>query len=79
MPQYTLTRFSPSAVAIYEWLITLDHEKNLAWKKKWTFATWLFMAARYIMLVIAIYQQAPASAKVMWFSVCHRHSVRSNA
>ena len=52
------------AVGVYEWIVTLDQERNIVWGKKWSYGTWLFVVTRYTMLATAIYQQAPTTAKV---------------
>ena len=40
---------------IYEQFITFDQEVDLFWKRKFTGATALFLANRYLILVVNIY------------------------
>ena len=52
------------ALAVYEYLTTIDKERVLLWKKKWMFGTWLFAVSRYCLLVLAIFGQAPTTVQV---------------
>ncbi|KAJ3558448.1 hypothetical protein NM688_g925 [Phlebia brevispora] len=44
---------------VYESLITFEHEIGIVWQRKWTPATWLFLANRYLMLASLVTQVAP--------------------
>ena len=46
------------AVAVYEYLLTIEHEYAL-WRRKWTVSTWLFLINRYLMILVAVVQFAP--------------------
>ncbi|KAJ3551552.1 hypothetical protein NM688_g4638 [Phlebia brevispora] len=50
------------AFVSYEYLITLRHEYEFLRMRKWTAATWLFLANRYLMLIVMIVQVLPTSA-----------------
>ena len=52
------------ALAVYEYLTTIDKERILLWKKKWMFGTWLFAVNRYCMLANAVFHVASRSAPV---------------
>ena len=43
-----------SAVLVYEYIITFDQERLAIWKRKYTFATWLFVANRYLAILYGI-------------------------
>lgn len=43
-----------SALLFFEYAITLDREVNLFWKRKFTGATTLFLANRYIPLLLQV-------------------------
>ncbi|KAJ3522453.1 hypothetical protein NM688_g8871 [Phlebia brevispora] len=45
----------------YDFLITLRHEYEFIWHRKWSAATWLFLANRYTLLASVIEQAAPYS------------------
>ncbi|KAJ3553074.1 hypothetical protein NM688_g3811 [Phlebia brevispora] len=51
------------ASAVYEHAITLEFEYEFLWQRKWTAATWLFIANRYSLLACVISQSAPYSAQ----------------
>ncbi|KAJ3553075.1 hypothetical protein NM688_g3812 [Phlebia brevispora] len=51
------------ALAAYEHVITLESEYEFVWRRKWTVATWLFIANRYTLLACVIFQSAPYSAQ----------------
>ena len=40
-----------SALVLYDYLISLDQEVNLFWKRKFTGATVLFLLNRYLLLI----------------------------
>ena len=50
-----------SALAIWEYIITLPDEVNLFWRKPVTAPSMLFIATRWIMLTYALMQIAPVT------------------
>ncbi|KAJ3554875.1 hypothetical protein NM688_g2883 [Phlebia brevispora] len=56
------TQYTAPALIAYEYLITLQYEYEYLWQRKWTAATWLFLANRYLMLAFIIEVAAPADA-----------------
>ena len=56
---YALT--TESALAIWEYTITLPNEVNLFWRKPVTAPSMLFVTTRLIMLAIAVLQIAPTT------------------
>ncbi|KAJ3533945.1 hypothetical protein NM688_g7208 [Phlebia brevispora] len=46
--------YSATALACHEYLITFKYEHTLLWQQKWTSATWLVLANRFLTLAIAI-------------------------
>ncbi|PSS06620.1 hypothetical protein PHLCEN_2v3576 [Hermanssonia centrifuga] len=52
-----------AALTAYEYIITFDQEIAAMWKRKWSLATWTFMANRYIMIIIAIWIVSPSTAQ----------------
>ncbi|THG97199.1 hypothetical protein EW026_g4752 [Hermanssonia centrifuga] len=53
-----------SMTMVYEYLITLNDEITMIWRRTWTVVTWLFMTNRYLMIVSTIWAAVPATAKV---------------
>ncbi|KAJ3526724.1 hypothetical protein NM688_g8225 [Phlebia brevispora] len=53
-------------VACYEFLATFRHEYELVWKRRWTGATWLFLANRYLTLANIIVLISPYSSEVRY-------------
>ncbi|THG99238.1 hypothetical protein EW026_g3062 [Hermanssonia centrifuga] len=51
---YTMT-----ALVAYEYVITLRQEMTMVWQRKWTLATWLFIANRYLLIGYTIWGAAP--------------------
>ncbi|KAJ6564973.1 hypothetical protein DFH09DRAFT_286258 [Mycena vulgaris] len=43
------------AMVIWDYLITLEDERELFWKRKWTFATFLFLWSRYLGIFLIIF------------------------
>ena len=56
VPQLYTHTPSPLLVALvfYDYVITLDHEINLFWKRKFTGATILFLLNRYLLVLFYI-------------------------
>ncbi|PSR71107.1 hypothetical protein PHLCEN_2v12953 [Hermanssonia centrifuga] len=46
--------FSLAASVAYEYILTINQEVVTVWQRKWTVVTWVFMANRYLMIVVAI-------------------------
>ncbi len=53
------------ALGCYEYLITIKYEANFLCRRKWSAATWLFLANRYMIVAMMIYQIAPYPPQVM--------------
>ena len=49
-----------AALVTYEYLITIDQEITLIWRRKWSFVTLLYVLNRYLVLLASILQVAPA-------------------
>ncbi|KAJ3536622.1 hypothetical protein NM688_g6812 [Phlebia brevispora] len=49
----------------YEYLITFKYEYEFLWRRKWSAATWLFIANRYLLWASIIEQAAPISAATL--------------
>ncbi|KAJ3540512.1 hypothetical protein NM688_g6218 [Phlebia brevispora] len=45
----------------YEFIITLPSEYDFVWRRKWTGATWLFLANRYALLAVIVEATVPFS------------------
>ncbi|KAJ3536623.1 hypothetical protein NM688_g6811 [Phlebia brevispora] len=58
------------ALVCYEFIITYEHEYKFLWKRKWTAATWLFIANRYMLLASTIPQDVPFSVWAYVFLQC---------
>lgn len=52
------------ALVTYEYLITVQQEVTMVWQRKWTLVTLLFLANRYVIMVIVILQSLPTTAQV---------------
>ncbi|KAJ3520932.1 hypothetical protein NM688_g9089 [Phlebia brevispora] len=55
---------SALTVVCYEALITFRYEYEFIWQRKWTFATWIFLMNRYLILANMITDLMPFSAEV---------------
>ncbi|KAJ3559718.1 hypothetical protein NM688_g174 [Phlebia brevispora] len=53
------------AVVCYEFVAAFRNEFELVWQRKWTGATWLFLANRYSIVAAIIIQVAPYNAKML--------------
>ncbi|THG99114.1 hypothetical protein EW026_g3159 [Hermanssonia centrifuga] len=42
------------ALTVYEYIITLQREVTWIWLRKWTLATWIFLANRYLTIAAVI-------------------------
>ncbi|KAF7800342.1 hypothetical protein EIP86_011592 [Pleurotus ostreatoroseus] len=56
------------ALVAFDYVITIDQEVNMVWKKKWTAATWLFMTNRYLLVSVMVLANVHATAQT---SVCY--------
>ncbi|KAJ3553445.1 hypothetical protein NM688_g3610 [Phlebia brevispora] len=61
---YNYTAFASFTVVCYELIITFQHEYEFVWKRKWSAATWLFLANRYLVLAVMIAEVVPSSPRV---------------
>ena len=59
----------PPVILVYDWLVTLDEEINLFWRKKKTVATYLFLFNRYVPLVYFLSSYSGSSARTNKASV----------
>ncbi|KAJ3541313.1 hypothetical protein NM688_g6102 [Phlebia brevispora] len=57
-------------LAGYEYLLGLDHEYRLLFRRKWTAVTWLSIANRYFMLAVVITAVMPIGAGRLFYR-CH--------
>ncbi|KAJ3540632.1 hypothetical protein NM688_g6200 [Phlebia brevispora] len=58
------TIFAALTIVCYESIITFQDEQKFIWRRKWTIATWLFLANRYLLLAGIIAQAMPYSAEM---------------
>ncbi|KAJ3558742.1 hypothetical protein NM688_g742 [Phlebia brevispora] len=56
--------YAALALAAYEHIITFKYEHEFLWRRKWTAATWLFIANRYALLISIVIQSIPYNAQV---------------
>ncbi|THG95373.1 hypothetical protein EW026_g6270 [Hermanssonia centrifuga] len=54
--------YSMTALVAYEYIITLEQEMAMVWHRKWTLATWLFIANRYALIGFIIWSTAPTTS-----------------
>ena len=54
---------------VYEHLLTLEDERRLVWRAKWTVATWIFISNRVLMMATVITYMVPLSAAVSTLAV----------
>ncbi|PSR79351.1 hypothetical protein PHLCEN_2v7073 [Hermanssonia centrifuga] len=50
------------ALVAYEYVLTINQEIAMIWRRRWTLVTWLFMANRYLMIVLIIWDVVPSTA-----------------
>lgn len=55
------------ALVVYEYIITIDQELTLVWRRKWTLVTLLLMANRYLMIGTVIFTISPTPEQVRPF------------
>ncbi len=55
------------ALIAYEYIITVNQEVTMIWKRKWTIVTWIFFANRYLMVLNAVSDSLPASSPQVSF------------
>ncbi|KAJ3553986.1 hypothetical protein NM688_g3335 [Phlebia brevispora] len=60
---YNYSVFAALTIVCYEFIATFRHEYELVWKRRWTGATWLFLANRYSTLVNIVATVYPANAQ----------------
>ncbi len=56
-------------LVIYDYAITLYREVTWIWLRKWTFATWIFLANRYLTItaVLFVATRPTAQVRILWF------------
>ncbi|THG94807.1 hypothetical protein EW026_g6731 [Hermanssonia centrifuga] len=54
-----------TALVAYEHIITLEQERTMIWHRKWTLATWLFIANRYLLIGFIILSVAPTTSSLL--------------
>ncbi len=57
---------NPFAIALvaYEYLLSIDQEVALIWRRKWTGATWLFATNRYLLIANVVVAVLPGVSQV---------------
>ncbi|PSR87355.1 hypothetical protein PHLCEN_2v5172 [Hermanssonia centrifuga] len=60
--------YAMTALAAYEYTITVKQEMTMVWQHRWTLVAWIFMANRYVMIGIVIWTVAPETAKTGIFA-----------
>ncbi len=61
--------YHTAALAAYEYLITINQEVTMVWRRTWTATTWMFIANRYLMVGLVMYTVFPYTAQVLLFSL----------
>ncbi|THG96897.1 hypothetical protein EW026_g5016 [Hermanssonia centrifuga] len=59
---YSFVVYCMNALIAYEYIITVNQEVTMIWKRKWTIVTWIFFANRYLMVLNAVSDSLPASS-----------------
>ncbi len=62
------------ALVAFDYVITMDQEVNMVWRKKWTAATWLFITNRYLLVLVMVLANVHATATT---SVYYRFSSKA--
>lgn len=57
-------RLCLTALVLYDYIITLKHEVDLLWRKKWSIAAWIFVLNRYLLLAYAVSTVTPWGPQV---------------
>lgn len=52
-----------TALVFFEYLITLNDEVDLLWKRKWNAATWIFLFNRYLLIATVVSSITPYSSQ----------------
>ncbi|THG95249.1 hypothetical protein EW026_g6369 [Hermanssonia centrifuga] len=60
---------SMTALVAYEHIITLEQEMTVIWHRKWTLATWLFIANRYVLIAVTFLNIAPYTSSGVVYAV----------
>ncbi|THG92749.1 hypothetical protein EW026_g8260 [Hermanssonia centrifuga] len=55
---------SMAALVAYEYILTVNQEVAMIWRRRWTSVTWLFIANRYIMIALIIWDVSPSTVQV---------------
>ncbi|THG96032.1 hypothetical protein EW026_g5719 [Hermanssonia centrifuga] len=61
--------YGMSALIAYEYIITVHQEIRMVWQRKWTLATWIFMANRYLMITMVVFSASPYTPQMVQYSV----------
>ncbi|PSR89006.1 hypothetical protein PHLCEN_2v4968, partial [Hermanssonia centrifuga] len=62
----TFAIWSMTALAAYEYILTVNQEVAMIWRRKWTLVTWLFVTNRYIMIAVIIWGVSPDTAQYLF-------------
>ncbi|PSS37388.1 hypothetical protein PHLCEN_2v752 [Hermanssonia centrifuga] len=54
------------ALFAYEYIITLEQERTMIWRRKWSLATWLFMINRYLLVGYIIWTATPSTSSFLF-------------
>ncbi len=63
------TNLETLAMVAYEYVLTLNQEVTMIWRRRWNAVTWLFMANRYVLIALTIIVISPYTAKVGFLHV----------
>ncbi len=67
--QVDCTDCDKPALAAYEYILTVNQEVAMIWRRKWTLVTWLFVTNRYIMIAVIIWGVSPDTAQVRFLAI----------
>ncbi|THG94966.1 hypothetical protein EW026_g6602 [Hermanssonia centrifuga] len=56
---YDYINYAMTALVAYEYLLSIDQEVALIWRRKWTGATWLFATNRYLLIANVVVAVLP--------------------
>ncbi|THG94849.1 hypothetical protein EW026_g6701 [Hermanssonia centrifuga] len=56
------------ALVAYEYILTVNQEVAMIWRRRWTLVTWLFIANRYIMIAVIIWDVSPSTAQYAYIT-----------
>ncbi|GJE96173.1 hypothetical protein PsYK624_123660 [Phanerochaete sordida] len=64
-------QFALTALVVYEYLLTFQDEIRMIWRRKWTGATALFVANRYLLIASIILQALPSTPESVYRNTSH--------